>query len=146
METIAKQIKETVLAAKNNLEKISEDSSGYKEAPNKWSKKEILGHLIDSALNNHQRFVRAAYDAAGDFPGYNQDLWVAIQHYNERSWNDLIELFTISNIHLCNTLNHFPEDGLQNKCNFGRHGIVPIEFVAEDYLRHLKHHIEKIIN
>ena len=69
------------------LSAISEDAASKKPAPNKWSKKEILGHLIDSAANNHQRFMRLQLQTEISLPGYDQDDWVRLNHYQQRTWN-----------------------------------------------------------
>lgn len=71
------------------LAKISEEESERTRGSGKWSKKEILGHLIDSAANNHQRFVRAQLTPSLAFPGYEQERWVAIQQYQETAWSEL---------------------------------------------------------
>ena len=145
MKTLSGQIREEILNSKLGLLKISSEIAGTKPAPNKWSKKEILGHLIDSASNNHQRFVRAVQNIALDFPAYNQDRWVEVQHYNEMDWTNLIELFSLYNSHLCRVIEFLPPESFDNPCNIGKEKPVTLRFIAEDYLRHLKHHMEKIL-
>lgn len=145
MKTISEQLHEVIINSKPELIKISEEIAGKKSSPDKWSKKEILGHLIDSASNNHQRFVRAAQDTATDFPPYNQNQWVDVQHYNEMEWSDLVEFFSQYNLHICRVLELYPEDALDNLCNIGKDNLVTIKFVIVDYLRHLKHHLEQIL-
>lgn len=144
MKTIAEKIRKAVIDARKNLENISEENAGFKSVPDKWSIKEILGHLIDSAANNHQRFVRAAYDSAKDFPPYNQNLWVEVQRHNLQKWSHLIDLFTLYNFHLCHILDSLSESVLTNQCGIGKENTVTIKFVIEDYLRHLQHHLTKI--
>ncbi len=141
----SEKIREAITAAKPEILKISPETAGKKENPNKWSKKEILGHLIDSASNNHQRFVRGAQNIAGNFPVYNQDRWVEIQHYNEMNWSDLVEHFYQYNLHISKLIDALPGNVLDNPCNIGKENPVTLKFVIEDYLRHLKHHIEKIL-
>lgn len=142
---ISEKIREAIETAKTELLKITNEIAGKKENPRKWSKKEILGHLIDSASNNHQRFVRGAQNIAGDFPTYNQDRWVEIQHYNEMNWNDLVEHFYQYNLHICKLINSLPDNVLDNPCNIGKDNYVTLKFVIDDYLRHLKHHLDKIL-
>src|SRR5258708_6886352 len=72
----------------------------------KWSRKEILGHLIDSAANNHQRFVRLQIETTLALPSYRQPDWVRVQHYQERSWSDLVELWIAYNRHLAHVMRH----------------------------------------
>ena len=143
--SISKKIQEVITEAKPELLKISPEIAGKKENPTKWSKKEILGHLIDSASNNHQRFVRGAQNIAANFPVYNQDRWVEIQHYNNMNWPDLVEHFYQYNLHISKLIDALQENVLDNPCNFGKENPVTLKFVIEDYLRHLKHHIEKIL-
>ena len=143
--SISGKIREVITEAKPELLKISPGIAGKKENPNKWSKKEILGHLIDSASNNHQRFVRGAQNIAGNFPVYNQDLWIEIQHYNDMNWSDIVEHFYQYNLHISKLIEVLPDNVLDNACNIGKENPVTLKFVIEDYLRHLKHHIEKIL-
>jgi hypothetical protein len=78
MEEIAKELKSIVSLVEPQLRQLNPDEVGIKQTSDAWSKKEILGHLIDSATNNHQRIVRALYDAADQFPPYDQTKWVQI--------------------------------------------------------------------
>ncbi|MFC1515269.1 DinB family protein [Thermodesulfobacteriota bacterium] len=145
MKIIADKIRELIEGAKPDLLKISPEIAGKKADPDIWSKKEILGHLIDSASNNHQRLVRGAQNAARDFPTYNQDRWVKVQCYNEMDWLDLVDLFVEYNFHLCRVIAFLPREVLGNLCNVGKKNPVTLKFVIEDYLRHLRHHIEDIL-
>ncbi len=142
---VSEKIRETISAAKPELLKISPELAAKKKSPESWSKKEILGHLIDSASNNHQRFVRGAQNAAMDFPVYKQDPWVEVQHYNEMDWGNLIEFFYQYNYHISRVIDFLPAESLNNLCNIGKENHVTLKFIIEDYLRHLKHHIDKII-
>ncbi|HTB30883.1 MAG TPA: DinB family protein [Bacteroidia bacterium] len=127
------------------LLKYSEDEAGKKPAPDKWSKKEILGHLIDSAANNHQRFVRMQLENNLKLPGYEQEQWVAIQHYTTVSWNELIRLWEAFNLHLLHILWNINPGKLSNTATIGDHNEMTLEFIVEDYVGHLKHHLEQII-
>jgi hypothetical protein len=143
--SISEKIREVIEEAKPELLKISPGAAEKKENSNKWSKKEILGHLIDSASNNHQRFVRGAQNIAGNFPDYSQDSWVEIQHYNDMNWPDLVEHFYQYNLHISRLIEALQGNVLNNPCNIGKENPVTLKFVIEDYLRHLKHHIEQIL-
>jgi hypothetical protein len=110
-----------------------------------WSRQEILGHLIDSAYNNHQRLVRGANNQAIAFPPYDQNKWVENQHYNEKNWEELVNLWHLSNAHFCWVIDCLPENALQNLCNIGKETPVSIEFVITDYLRHLRLHLEQLL-
>ena len=69
---------EILQSAPLRLATISDEIASYQPATGRWSKKEILGHLIDSAANNHQRFVRAQFVQSLDTPSYEQERWVSI--------------------------------------------------------------------
>ena len=146
MKDTARQIRSLVHKTVSELSIIHSDKTGIKSSPEKWSKKELLGHLIDSVLNNHQRCVRAGYNAANQFPPYNQNEWVNIQHYSELDWHDLIRLWNELNQHLCHVIEHLPDEVKSNKCAIGKEEPVSLEFVVEDYLRHMHHHIDQILD
>jgi DinB superfamily len=127
------------------LLEYSEDETGKKAEPGKWSKKEILGHLIDSATNNHQRFVRMQLENNLRLPAYEQDQWVSVQHYNTLSWNELVRFWEAYNLHLLHVLRHVSPDKLSNTAIIGNLDEMTLEFIIEDYVGHLKHHLEEII-
>lgn len=145
MKEIAQQIRTAVKDAKIQFLVIDQEIANIKPAPDKWSKKEILGHLIDSAANNHQRFVRAVYNEADNFPSYKQNEWVRIQKYNESSWKSLIELWAAYNNHLSDLLERIPVSSKSAPCNLGKSEPASLEWIVKDYLRHMNHHINKII-
>src|SRR5439155_3696120 len=82
------------------LSAFSEAESEQRPSPERWTRKEVLGHLIDSASNNHQRFVRGQIAAGQEFPDYDQGPWVRIQNYRGARWHDLIDLWRAYNAHL----------------------------------------------
>jgi hypothetical protein len=145
METISEKVLQTVALTRPCLLSILPVTARIKPGPADWSKQEILGHLIDSAMNNIQRFVRGGYNAAENFPPYNQERWVEIQGYNDRDWAETIEMWVVINRHLCAILNRLTDDQLQNPCGIGRETPVTLAFVMEDYLRHLKMHLGQIL-
>ena len=97
--TIA-HLEELLKTVPQRLADIPDDIAAHKPPPNRWSKKEILGHLIDSAANNHQRFVRAQSVPRLEFPGYEQEFWVATQSYAAEPWPDLVNLWQIGRAHV----------------------------------------------
>jgi hypothetical protein len=141
---ISEGIREVINSVKHWLLNIPPEKAALKTTPDKWSKKEILGHLIDSAANNHQRFVRAAQNIAADFPTYNQNRWVDVQCYNNLDWPDLINLFVYFNMHISRVIDCLAEEVFANPVNIGKDNPVTLEFVITDYLRHLKHHVEQL--
>ena len=116
-----------------------------KPSADKWSKKEILGHLIDSAAANHQRFVRGQLE---DCPVifYEQDLSVAVQNYQEENASDLINLWEAYNRHLAHVVQHIPSDRLANECVYKDGTKACLSFLVHDYLLHLKHHLDQILS
>jgi hypothetical protein len=106
-----------------------------------WSRKQLLGHLIDSASNNHQRFVRASLQDALNFPGYDQNGNVRAQHFQSAAWEHLVDLFTSYNRFLAHVIAHLPEKKLQTPCRIGADNPVTLEYLATDYVAHLSHHL-----
>ena len=145
MKDVACQIRSTIATVEPQLARMADEDVGRKPAANEWSKKEILGHLVDSAANNHQRFVRAALNDAAAFPAYDQTRWVNMQRCNERPWASLVSLWSAYNHHLCHIIECIPEDAESSPCNIGKEKPVPLGFVIKDYLRHLQHHLKDIL-
>jgi hypothetical protein len=121
------------------------DWAGKPDA-NKWSKKEIIGHLIDSANNNLNRFVRCTYEQNFKLV-YAQNEWVAAQHYQDAKVEDLLTLWRLLNKQISTVIKNYPEQLLQNTCDTGRQevNLRTVEFLANDYVAHLEHHLKQII-
>jgi hypothetical protein len=115
-----------------------------KPAPGQWAPKEVLGHLIDSAANNHQRFVRAQQSDALVIAGYDQNHWVESQGYIDADWPHLVALWTQLNLHLADVLARIPSGKYAVPCTIGDDAPVTLEFVVVDYLAHMKHHMAQI--
>ena len=126
-----------------HLNAISDDAASKKPAPNKWSKKEILGHLIDSAANNHQRFVRLQLQPEISLPGYDQDNWVRLNRYQHEPWAEIIALWSVYNRHLVSVIESLDDSALGHVWH-SPEGDVTLEFIASDYVRHVKHHLAQI--
>ena len=130
--------------ATGKLARIGEAESALPLAPRKWSRKQILGHLIDSAANNHQRFVRAQLESPLHFPGYAQEQWVETQNYQEETWGYLVACWAGYNRHLLHVIAQIPADKLANTVAVGESEPVTLEFLIRDYVRHLEHHLAQI--
>jgi hypothetical protein len=127
------------------LETIPEGEFSYKQMPSKWSKKEILGHLIDSATNNHHRIIRVQFE---DSPPifYDQDLWNNASRYNQVNTMRLITFWKNYNLHLIEIIKLLPKEFLMRECNIGENVNVTLKFIIEDYIIHLEHHLRQILD
>jgi DinB superfamily len=127
------------------FERLSESELCHKPMPEKWSKKEILGHLIDSAQNNIRRVILSQYEEGAHIL-YDQHVWVNAADYQHYNSNDLCQLFILLNKHFCILIKNLPESKYKIYTNWGKDkpDLVSIEFVIHDYLRHLNHHLGQI--
>ena len=123
----------------------------------KWTNKEVLGHLIDSAANNHQRFIRGQFSENMVFLGYDQNNWVKASDYNNYNWQDLINLWKNYNLLLVHIIKNINEEDLvktNKKTNINEIVFkeviskeeLTLQYLIEDYFRHLYHHLEQIKN
>ena len=149
--------RETIESASQRLLQISEAQSEQPRAEEHWSSKQIIGHLIDSATNNHARFVLAQIKHDLVFPGYDQNRWVEIQHYQQAPWSQLVELWRAYNLHLLHVMACTPKEKMNNRCTQHRLQTIAFETVSEaepvtleylmkDYVVHLKHHLSQIFD
>ena len=148
-----KQILKTV---PTQILQLDEAEFSHKESKDTWSKKEILGHLVDSAYNNHQRFLRASSQENFVFDGYTQDDWVALNNYQERPLKELVSLWAQVNLHLCHLIDNLPEHLVNHKTtehNFHKIGMnrpkegeeKSLSYLIWDYVFHVEHHLAQII-
>lgn len=145
MLNIADDLRETVEMVLPLLEEITDPDASVPRAPGKWSRKEILGHLIDSACNNQQKFVRTMARPGLDFVGYEQDFWVGSQKYNSADWRGLIALWRAYNFHVAHIIEHVEPGLLGNSIAIEDAGTFTLEFIMKDYVEHLKHHLLQIL-
>src|SRR5215471_19031784 len=118
MKAIADQLDLVIREYLPQLRNVPEDEFSYKPDPAKWSKKEILGHLVDSAQNNIRRFIVGQYETKPHIV-YYQDQWVALQNYQHYSTHELIRLWQLLNQHICIVLDKMPKENYGKLCNTG---------------------------
>jgi hypothetical protein len=144
MESVAKDL-QSVLKNADRLRQIKDAEASVRPAPGKWSKKEILGHLIDSAANNHQRFVRLQLTSRLDLPGYDGDEWVRVQRYQDRSWSQIIDLWQMYNTQLAEVIGQVDSKALRNVWHAPDGKDLDLEFLIRDYVVHMRHHLDQIL-
>jgi hypothetical protein len=137
-------LRHLVEEAEPRLLKVGDDAAARPAGPEKWSRKEILGHLIDSAANNHQRFIRLQLTPELKFPGYQQNEWVALNQYAGSPWAELVALWAAYNRHLARVIEYIAPETLGHVWDSGNHRYT-LEFIVSDYLVHLRHHLEQIL-
>ena len=146
MKDTVRELRKLIETVEPQLSQMDHSEVEIRPGVHEWSKKEILGHLIDSAANNHQRFVRAVQNTAAGHPTtYNQTEWVRIQRHNDRYWPSLVTLWSEYNRHLCHLIECIPGDAASNPCNIGKSETVTLEWLVTDYLRHLRLHLKDIL-
>jgi hypothetical protein len=149
--------RETIVTATARLKTMPEEQIRRQSSADDWAPIEIMGHLIDSAANNHQRFVRAQFTDDLVFPGYEQNQWVRSQKYRDESWPDVIQLWSAYNLHLAHAASVIPPDVLTKPRT--RHTLdqiafnlvdknepATLEYVIRDYVDHLRHHLNQIFS
>lgn len=135
---------------------LSADAATRPREPGKWSIVEIMGHLIDSAANNHQRFVRAADQNHLVFPGYEHDKWVARQRYQTTPWIEVLTLWRLYNQHIARIMSAIPREvrgRLTVRHNLDQIAFHPLpddepatlEYLMNDYVDHLEHHLAQVL-
>ena len=156
---LSTRLSETIHDNLDFLKSVSAPSK--KPAPDKWSAKEIIGHLIDSANNNHRRFVKAQYQGNLIFNGYDQDDWVREQNYQEANWEDLLNMWKTYNLFICRVIDNISDEKLNAKttehnyfeigwgtrnpgCSLKKGEASDLSFLIEDYIGHMQHHLQQI--
>lgn len=140
---LGKQLVEVVHGATPWLEAFTEEQAKQTERAGQWCAKEIVGHLVDSAVNNLARIVRLQYEDSPDLQGYDQNAWVKLQSYSERPWPEMLALWRTLNEHLGSAVRHVDKAALARKGTLA--GSVPtLGFLIEDYIAHMEHHLRAL--
>lgn len=137
------RLQQILSAVPAKLAAISDDAASVKISAIKWSKKEIMGHLIDSASNNHQRFVRLQIEDHVKLPKYRQNEWVAVQHWQEKEWSAIIALWQLFNEHIAYIFGHVDETKLAHTVTLGETSFT-LQFLIDDYVDHMEHHLKQV--
>lgn len=140
----ADELERVVKDSRDWLSQLDADAVKHKPAADRWSIAEVMGHLIDSACNNHQRFVRAQTTGKLVFPKYDQNDWASIGRYHARDWPGLFELWYQYNLQLAHLIRWIPAHKLNTPCEITGYEPCTLEFLVTDYLDHLNHHLRKI--
>ena len=141
---LAVKFSASITTARAKLEQMDDSAANAPLRPGGWNAKQVLGHMIDSALNNHQRFVRASLEGKYEGPSYEQQGWIEMHGYTALSWSELVAQWQWQNDFLCTVVERIPADKYDATCKVGTYGPVTLQFLVEDYLTHLHHHADQI--
>lgn len=150
MQNVINQLNSRISLVNSFISALSEEELQAKLNANSWSKKEILGHLVDSAQSNIRRMVVGQYQENAHII-YHQNEWVKAADYQNYNSNDLLNFWILLNKHFCQILKNLPLGNYQTITNWGsattpmlQQDFVTLEFVANDYIRHLDHHLKQM--
>jgi hypothetical protein len=144
MQPTIEYLEKIIRIYSRRLEALSDETYDWRPGPGKWSKKEIVGHLVDSAQNNIRRFIVAQYEETPTIL-YSQDDWVALTGYQHYPARHLVTLWTLLNRHIVIILSHMSPEAAQRKCAMGGQPQT-LQWVAADYCNHLLHHLHQVLD
>ena len=144
MKETADEIRALVARFQPELKGFRDEDIRERTDPVKWSRKEILGHLIDSACNNQQKFVRMMQQPELSFPGYAQDDWVELQKWASANYEEMIDLWVAYNRHIAFLIENVESRFLEHKITIEGTGPFTLGFIMPDYVEHMKHHLKQI--
>jgi len=147
MEKVIRELDEIVVEFTKKIGAFSEAELAEKPLPSKWSKKEVVGHLIDSGQNNLRRFIVGQHANTPPKIVYDQDFWVKANNYQQMDGKDVIELWRLVNHQIANVLSSMQSDMYAKTCDTAKDTVQlrSLEWLAADYVKHLKHHLNQII-
>ncbi|WP_045517720.1 DinB family protein [Neobacillus niacini] len=146
MENVINGINHWIRFLPGEFNQMTKKEITNRPLPHKWSKKEILGHLCDSAINNIDRFIKIQYeDQPYVIQSYKQEHWVLLQNYQDRPLDEILNLFCALNKQIINIILNIPKGRLSNLCDLGNNQQKTLEWLIKDYLEHMEHHINNQI-
>jgi hypothetical protein len=146
MEKIIEDLRAVIQEFSKKITAMPDAELYAKPFPNKWSKIEVVGHLIDSAQNNLRRFICGQYEATPPRIVYDQDFWVTANRYSQAPKTDVIQLWVLLNERIAGILKTMPATNYSKECNTGQASEHrTLEWLATDYVKHLKHHLNQIL-
>ncbi|MCP4604403.1 MAG: DinB family protein [Proteobacteria bacterium] len=145
-EELRKEIESIVGEWSSRLNGFSNEIISNRRNNQNRTVRQILGHLVDSAANNHHRIVRLQYVTDLDFPDYRQDndRWIAIQNYQSEDFKQLVTLWESYNLHLVHVIENVYEGCLNNTWKDFEGNEETLKTVIEGYLWHLNLHLKEI--
>ncbi len=157
METSSELLSRAVALATPALLRLTEADTRSARKPGAWTPRQVLGHLIDSACNNHARFVRAQLQDGLICQGYDQEAWVAVQQYADAPWGELVTLWSSYNRHLARMVAAIPAEVLTRPRvehnldevawrRVPRNQAVTLEYFVRDYIGHLENHLTQVLS
>jgi hypothetical protein len=142
---LAQLLRQTIDREIPGLRALSDEQAGRAPKPGAWSPKQELGHLIDSAANNHMRFVVTSVEGGYEGAGYPQDRWVEVHGYQDLAWLDIVELWFRYNVLIAQLVARLPEERMDCRCVVGSTAVT-LRFLIEDYVQHLQHHVDHVLS
>ncbi len=119
----------------------------HKPDPEKWSKQEILGHLIVSALNNLKRFAEIQFSPSPFIvQSYHQNKLVAVNHYQDLPLDHLLDLWKVLNQQIVYVVEYISAEKLNSSVisQYDNNEMKTLGWVICDYLAHMEHHIKQL--
>jgi hypothetical protein len=145
---LAVRLRQTINRELPHLHTLSAEQSALREAgkPDAWSPRQELGHLIDSAANNHLRFVGAATQEEFHGSGYAQNAWVDLHGYQEQPWASIVGFWSQYNFFLADLIERLPAAQMNKPCHIGNSAPVSLGYLIADYILHMQHHLDHLLH
>ena len=147
MRSIVDDLNRTIAGFTEQTRELSENAWREKARPEKWSRIEVIGHLIDSAQSNLRRFVVGQYEATPPHIIYEQNFWVTANAYQQAPIDTVITLWILMNHRIATVLSQMEEKNYEKQCDTGRgeQSLHSLIWLAGDYVKHMKHHLNQVV-